>query len=63
MVKRIKSEQGHERKDKRERKLGKPKKTKENWKGGRGKVKHNDEIKEERLEGVAEVSVKVVLLM
>jgi len=44
----------------RERQLGKPKKNKENGKGGRGKVKHCDEIKEERLEGIAEVSVKIV---
>ena len=33
------------------------------WKEGRGKVKHYDEIKEERLEGVAEVSVKIVVLL
>ena len=45
------------------RKLGKPKKTKENWNGGRGKVKHYDDIKEERLEGVFEVSVKIVVLL
>jgi len=44
----------------KERHLGKPKKSKENVKGGRGKVKHYDEIKEEILEGVAEVSVKIV---
>jgi hypothetical protein len=47
----------------RDRKLGKPKRTKENRKGGRRNAKHSDKIKEEKLEGIFEVSVKIVVLL